>query len=411
MIKTKKIRKIFAIIICICLIIYFLYAVILLIIHPTDIYVLTKGEIIEEDETVGYIIRNETVIKDETNSNGIYAIATEGQKVAKDEIVFRYYKDSEKEITDNIKQIDYKMQEELEKEKSIPSSADIKVIENQIEEKLNELNNLSNYQEIKEYKDNIDELISKKIKYIGENTSDKNIKQLIKEREGYEEQLTKGVLYKKSTTSGIISYRIDGLEEKLTPDNLGQINDSLLESLELKTGQIISTSNDSGKVIDNFKYYIAVVTDTELGNNAKVGDNVILKLSGSEEENAKIVQINDGSGKRTIIFEIDRMSETIINHRKIAVNVIWWKKTGFKVPNQAIYVENMNGNDISYVIKNKSGIESKSYVKIEKQNETFSIISAYETKELQELGVNENDIKNYKKISNYDEILIKSQKK
>ena len=411
MIKTKKIRKIFAIIICICLIIYFLYAVILLIIHPTDIYVLTKGEIIEEDETVGYIIRNETVIKDETNSNGIYAIATEGQKVAKDEIVFRYYKDSEKEITDNIKQIDYKMQEELEKEKSIPSSADIKVIENQIEEKLNELNNLSNYQEIKEYKDNIDELISKKIKYIGENTSDKNIKQLIKEREGYEEQLTKGVLYKKSTTSGIISYRIDGLEEKLTPDNLGQINDSLLESLELKTGQIISTSNDSGKVIDNFKYYIAVVTDTELGNNAKVGDNVILKLSGSEEENAKIVQINDGSGKRTIIFEIDRMSETIINHRKIAVNVIWWKKSGFKVPNQAIYVENMNGNDISYVIKNKSGIESKSYVKIEKQNETFSIISAYETKELQELGVNENDIKNYKKISNYDEILIKSQKK
>ena len=105
------------------------------------------------------------------------------------------------------------------------------------------------------------------------------------------------------------------------------------------------------------------------------------------------------------------MSETIINHRKIAVNVIWWKKTGFKVPNQAIYVENINGNDISYVIKNKSGIESKSYVKIEKQNETFSIISAYETKELQELGVNENDIKNYKKISNYDEILIKSQKK
>ena len=411
MIKTKKIRKIFAIIICICLIIYFLYAVILLIIHPTDIYVLTKGEIIEEDETVGYIIRNETVIKDETNSNGIYAIATEGQKVAKDEIVFRYYKDSEKEITDNIKQIDYKMQEELEKEKSIPSSADIKVIENQIEEKLNELNNLSNYQEIKEYKDNIDELISKKIKYIGENTSDKNIKQLIKEREGYEEQLTKGVLYKKSTTSGIISYRIDELEEKLTPDNLGQINDSLLENLELKTGQIISTSNDSGKVIDNFKYYIAVVTDTELGNNAKVGDNVILKLSGSEEENAKIVQINDGSGKRTIIFEIDRMSETIINHRKISVNVIWWKKTGFKVPNQAIYVENINGNDISYVIKNKSGIESKSYVKIEKQNETFSIISAYETKELQELGVNENDIKNYKKISNYDEILIKSQKK
>lgn len=411
MIKTKKLKKIFAIIVSICLIIYFLYAVILLIIHPTDIYVVTKGEILEEEETVGYIIRNETVIKDDTNSNGIYAIATEGQKVAKDEIVFRYYKDSEKDITEKIKQIDYQIQNELEQEKNDVPTADIKVIENQIEEKLGEISTLSDYQEIKEYKDNIDTLIAKKIKYIGENTSNKNIKKLIKDREEYENQLTKGVMYKNATTSGIISYRVDGLEEKLKADNLGEITDTFLESLDLKTGQIISSSNESGKIIDNFKYYVAVVTNTELGNSAKVGDSVNLKLSGTEEEkNAKIVQINEGSGKRTIIFEVNRMSTSVINHRKIAVNVIWWEKAGFKVPNQAIYFENINGQNIYYVLKNKSGVESKCYVKIQKQNEAFSIISSYETKELQEIGVNEEDIKNYKKISNYDEIVIRSQK-
>ncbi len=406
--ETKKLKKILAIIVCICLIIYFLYAVILLIMNPTDIYVLTKGEIIEEDETVGYIIRNETIIKDDTNSNGIYAIATEGQKVAKDEIIFRYYKDSEKEITDNIKQIDYQIQEELEKDKTTPSSADIKVIENQIEEKLVSLNSLSNYQEMKEYKDNIDNLIAKKIKYIGEITDNKEIKQLVKERNEYEKQLTNGVLYKKSTTSGIVSYRVDGLEEKLRADNLAEITDTFLENLDLKTGQIISTSNESGKIIDNFKYYIAVIINTELSNKAKVGDNVTLKISGAEEENAKVVQINEGSGKRTIIFEINRMSSTVINHRKLSVDVIWWKKTGFKVPNQAIYTENINDKDINYVLINKSGIENKCYVKVEKQNETFSIISSYETKELQELGIDENDIKNYKKISNYDEIILKT---
>ena len=114
--ETKKLKKILAIIFCICLAIYFAYAVILLIIHPTEIYVITKGEIKEEEETVGYIIRNETVIKDEDNLNGIYAITTEGQKVAKDEVVFRYYKESEKETTENIKKIDYEIQEELEKD-------------------------------------------------------------------------------------------------------------------------------------------------------------------------------------------------------------------------------------------------------------------------------------------------------
>ena len=118
MMETKKLKKILAIIFCICLAIYFAYAVILLIIHPTEIYVITKGEIKEEEETVGYIIRNETVIKDEDNLNGIYAITTEGQKVAKDEVVFRYYKESEKETTENIKKIDYEIQEELEKDKT-----------------------------------------------------------------------------------------------------------------------------------------------------------------------------------------------------------------------------------------------------------------------------------------------------
>ena len=215
-------------------------------------------------------------------------------------------------------------------------------------------------------------------------------------------------MYKKSTTSGIVSYRVDGLEEKLRADNLAEITDTFLENLDLKTGQIISTSNESGKIIDNFKYYIAVIINTELSNKAKVGYNVTLKISGAEEENAKVVQINEGSGKRTIIFEINRMSSTVINHRKLSVDVIWWKKTGFKVPNQAIYTENINDKDINYVLINKSGIENKCYVKVEKQNETFSIISSYETKELQELGIDENDIKNYKKISNYDEIILKT---
>ena len=155
---TKKLKKIVAIIISIFIIIYIIYAIFLLVFNPINIYILTKGELYAEDETVGYIIRDEQVIRDDENSSGIYKIASEGQKVAKDEYVFRYYKESEKELTEKINEVDYQIQELLEKEKIKPS-ADIKVIENQIEEKLNNLNYLSNYQEIRESKDNIEELI------------------------------------------------------------------------------------------------------------------------------------------------------------------------------------------------------------------------------------------------------------
>ena len=104
--KTKKLKKIIAIIVISVVLIYVIYAIILLLLNPNNVYILTKGELYAEDETVGYIIRDEKVIKDDENTNGIYKIATEGQKVAKDEYVFRYYKESEKELTDQIDEID-----------------------------------------------------------------------------------------------------------------------------------------------------------------------------------------------------------------------------------------------------------------------------------------------------------------
>ena len=395
-------KKIIAIIVAILILVYIVYAICLLLINPTDIYILTQGTLSEEDDTTGYIIRKEQVIEDENHENGIYAIIPEGQRVAVNEYIFRYYSDDEKEINEQKNKLNYQIQDKLEGEKTIPSSADIKVIENQIEEKIENINMLNNYQEILEYKNNIDNLISKKINYIGEVTENNEIKQLIEQRKQLVKQLTNGSEYKSAPISGVVSYRVDGLEQTLTEENLSQINSELLDSLELKAGQIIPTSNEYGKVIDNFKCYIAVPINTELALQAKVGDTVTLKTPSNDEFDAKIIQINEESGTRTIIFQIDKMTEELINHRKISIEIVWWNESGYKVPNQALIEE----NGLYYIMRNKSGIQSKLLVKIEKQNENFSIISSYTTKELQELGFDESEIRNYKKISNYDEIIL-----
>ena len=60
-----------------------------------------------------------------------------------------------------------------------------------------------------------------------------------------------------------------------------------------------------------------------------------------------------------------------------------------------------------YVVRNKAGVQNKILVKIIKQTENYSIIDSYTEQELQELGFSQQDIKNYKKITNYDEIEIK----
>ena len=394
-------QKIIAILSAIVIVTYIIYAVYLLIVHSTDTYVISQGTITQEDECAGYIIRNEQVKKSDNYENGIYAIASEGQKVAINDPIFRYYSDKEKEINNQISEIDYKIQELLENEKSI-TSADIKAIENQIEEKIENVHTLNNYQEISEYKKNIDNLISKKISFIGDVTENKEIKSLIKERVSLENKFKNSSEYQRAPQSGIVSYRVDGLEEILSVDKFDVINEQYLDSLDLKTGQIISASTECGKVIDNFKCYIAITMDSKEAMEAKVDDKVKIRISNNDEEDAKIVQINEESGKRTIIFQINRMTEDLINHRKIAVDVIWWDVSGLKVPNQALIEE----NGLYYVMRNKAGVKTKILVKVKKQTDKYSIIESYKNEELQELGLSSQEIKNYKRISNYDEIVI-----
>lgn len=394
-------KAIIAILSGIIIVAYVISAIYLLIVHQSDTYIISQGTVTQEDETVGYIIRDEQVKKSDNYNNGIYAIASEGQRVAINEPIFRYYSDTEKQINSEINDINYKIQDLLEKDKSV-TSADIKAIEKQIEEKMQNINTLNNYQEISEYKKNIDTLISKKIGFIGDATENKDIKKLIKQRKGLESKLKNSSEYQKAPSSGIVSYRVDGLEEKLSPSDFNSLNEKYLDSLEIKTGQIISASNECGKVIDNFKCYIAVTLNSKEAMEAKVNDKVKIRIANDEEEDAKVIQINEESGKRTIIFQINKMTDNLINHRKITVDVIWWNVTGLKVPTQALIQE----NELYYVVRNKAGVQTKMLVKVKKQTNKYAIIDVYKNEELQEIGLSAQEIKNYKKISNYDEIVL-----
>ena len=397
----KKSGKFIAIISVIAVLIYVISAVYLLIVHPVDTYVVKIGDISEEDEAIGYIIRKETIVKGEDYENGIYAIASEGQRVAKGESIFRYYSDSEKEIKTKISGLNYQIQELLKQEKNV-TSADIKSIETQIEEKIQHISKLTNYQEIIENKKDIDNLITKKINFIGNETENKEITKLINERKTYEQQLKNGSEYLKAEMAGLVSYRVDGLEGKLTPDNFSEMSEKYLNSLDLQTGKIISTSNECGKVIDNFKCYIAIPMNSKNAMQTQVGKSVKLRLSNNEEYKTQIVHINEENGKRTIIVEMKKIPEELITHRKIALDVIWWDESGLKVPKQALTKE----NGLYYVTRNKVGIQTKLLVKVEFQNDKFAIISPYENDELKELGWTSEQIKKYKNITNYDEIII-----
>ena len=332
------------------IIIFCIYQIIKLAINPTDSFLVEQGKISQEESLIGYVIRDEKLIETPENQNKLVQIKNEGEKVSVGEAVFRYEAPNEQELTDKINELNTQIQTALDGQTTIFSS-DIKALENQIETKLNEIKNKNNIQEIKEYKTDINNYIEKKAKISGElSPAGSYINNLITERTNIENQLKNNSKYEVAPIGGIVSYRVDGLETTLTPQNFESISTETLQNLNLTTGQIVTTSQTMGKIINNFECYIAVTTNTDEAKNAKVGDTAKIRLSANQEIPAEVEYIKQEDKSTLIIFKITQGVETLTSYRKISLDVIWWERSGLRVPNTSIIYE----NGLSYVIRTRA---------------------------------------------------------
>lgn len=407
--KNKVNRKKIVVYIVLALVImYLVYAVYLLVKQPTDKVTVENGTLYLEETDIGYIIRDEQVVKGNNYKNGMERIKNEGEKTAKGDSIYRYYSKNEDKLKEQIAEFDNKVQEALKGQEGTLTSdiklSEIKLLENQLDEKIALLNKTSDISKITEYKKEINDLVSKKAKLTGESSAAGSyLKQLYNQRAKLEEQLNSGAEYIKAPESGIVSYKVDGLEETLTPNNFSTINKEFLENLKLKTGQLIVTNDECGKIIDSSKCYIATISNSEQAKQAQIGDSVKVRLSNSKVIKATITYTSQESEEETlIILEINKQISELANYRKISFDLIWWNETGLKVPNQAIVEE----NGFNYVVRNRAGYLDKILVNVTRKNDKYSIVTNYSTDELKNLGFSSTDIQKMKSISIYDELIL-----
>ena len=258
--------------------------------------------------------------------------------------------------------------------------------------------------EVADYKKQIGDLVTKKAKMAGElSPSGSYIKELIEERSEYESQLNSGSEYVKAPSSGVVSYRVDGLEDTLGTIELTSLSESYFQNLNLKTGKMIAVSEECGKVMDNFSCYLATILNSDKAKEAKVGDKVKISFSGEKEISAEIKHIKpEENGNILIVLEVNELTEELINYRKLSFNLIWWSYSGLKVPNQAIKEK----DGLQFVVKNRIGYSNEILVKVLRKNDNYSIVTSYTTDELKELGYSPQEISSMKKINLYDEILL-----
>ena len=173
-------------------------------------------------------------------------------------VIFEHLKHwYEENLKEQIAELDKKIEEALANENTAIYSSDLKILENQIDDKIKDLSELTDMNEVADYKKQIGDLVTKKAKMAGElSPSGSYIKELIEERSEYESQLNSGSEYVKAPSSGVVSYRVDGLEDTLGAIELTSLSESYLQNLNLKTGKMIAVSDESGKVMDNFSCYL-----------------------------------------------------------------------------------------------------------------------------------------------------------
>jgi membrane fusion protein len=399
----KKIRKgrVFAVVLILALVfIYAVYLVAKLVQNPTNTFMVTNGKISQEESDIGYIIREETVVKGQNYKNGMVKIKNEGEKVAKGDSVFRYYSSGEEELKNKIAELDVEIQSLMQNEKSsFPS--DVKLLESQIEKELDSIYGVNNAQKIQEYKKNINSYITKKAKI--SSPSNSRLKELLSQREEYENRLTSDSENVNAPESGIVSYRVDGLESVLTTEDFTKFNKNFLQDLKLKTGQTVASSEEVGKIINNYQCYIVFNSNTNEAKSSKVGDTIKIRVQNSDTVKASVENIiNEDDESKTITVKIANDVEKLIAYRKISFDIIWWDAEGFRIPNEAIKEE----NGLSYVVRNRNGYYNKMLVKILKQNDEYCIVRQYKTEELEELGFTSSQIYSMRNIALYDEIVL-----
>jgi len=403
--KGKQQKKIFLLFVAIAVLVIVILvnvisAVVKLINNPSNTLIIKNGVVSKDETDIGYIIRDETVVKGENYKNGMEPIIEEGKKAAKGEEIFRYYSSGEDSLKAQIADLDKKIEEAMKDEKNL-FPTDVKLLDSKIEEELISINKLNDAQEIQEKKKKINEYISKKAEIAGETSAAGSyLKSLVDERKKYQDELNSNSEYVYSPSSGIISYRVDGLENTLNTNDLSKYNKEFLDNLNLKTGQIISASTEQGKVVNNFKCYIAFTSKSDEAKNAKGGDKVEIVLPSSKVVDATVNTItNESDDEVTIILEFTEGIDETLSYRKISFDVIWWEASGYKVPNSAIIQE----NNLNYVIRTRNGYLDKVLVKIYKKTDEYSIIRNYSLTELKELNYDKNAKTS---ILLYDEILL-----
>jgi len=218
-----------------------------------------------------------------------------------------------------------------------------------------------------------------------------------------------------SKRAGILSYKIDGLEEIYTFDKIGNMmpNDTVpAEYTQTDMKQVTQVNNGDKiyKVIRNFNYYMAVTLSNDQAKLFEVNKYIkvrILSENSHDDIWGYIEKINYGSDQSVLIIYFDDFFSVVYDKRYVDLQLITAINEGLKIDAKAIFEKD---GITGVLIKDVSNIVKFMPVKILGRDENTAVVSqgSY-VSENQRNTISIND-KSYETIKIYDNIILRPDK-
>ncbi len=363
-----------------------------------------KTEYLDKIDTKGYLILKEKIYTSQGNGVVDYSVR-DGQRVPKDHVIANLnlmndVSDMKEELLKVQSAIEYKNQnlnpsttayEISEKEINLIYSIQDALVEDDLENALIAIETL--------------ELNTKKNVDISEISTLINLsnQELEDRRDELSREISTNNIVYKSEIAGIVSYKVDKLEEVYTEENIPDMDYEFIRN-NPSTGQLgqqntVNTGDPLYKLIDNFSYYLAIPVD-EINNigDYSVDDTIKLMINSRTTLSGNIHRINKTDNTGVIVVSLkDKLSELGYD-RVVDVSIIKSKISSYVINTKSV----VEVNDQSGVyIKELNGLVKFRPIKIVSQSEIDTIVETGDNKGYIE-GVNGKQVRT---ITIFDEVI------
>ena len=143
--------------------------------------------------------------------------------------------------------------------------------------------------------------------------------------------------------AGIVSFAVDGLEDKINIDNLNQINLDNFNNLKgnyehLISGDRIKKKEALYRIINNFKLFLVVKVPDSQTDRFRINELIFIEQEKSDElYEARIVDIHSNLEDSFFFIELEQFIPRWTNRRRIELNIIKNIYRGIKIPRKALF--------------------------------------------------------------------------